>query len=184
MKVVHFVSVVDPRKCNGDRLCEGLCPAGAIKVVEKKARVDATRCVACGKCADVCREEAVTLIRRDDPMAIGFNVAAVDPAKVQELCMKASLLPDLLVCACTGTLAGEVAAAVISGARSPEDIVARTGAGSGCGIYCMGVVFKLFQAAGIRIPEDPRWNNLPLTAADVPEVVSEKYPAYYFRGRI
>jgi ferredoxin len=184
MKVVKFVSVVDEQKCIGDKRCENLCPAGAIKVVQKIAKVNGNRCVACGKCADICDEDAVFLARRDNPMTIRFDVDSVDAGQIQSLCKSASLLPDLLVCACTGTLAGEVAAAVISGARSPEDIVVMTGAGSGCGIYCMGVIFKLFQAAGIRIPEDSRWNNLPLTAADVPEEVTQKYPEYYFRGRI
>jgi ferredoxin len=184
MKIVHFVSLVDARKCNGDKLCERLCPAGAIKVVEKKARVDETRCVACGKCADVCREEAVCLVRRFTPKTLTFDVSEVDAGQIQELCMKASLMPDLLVCACTKTLAGEVAAAILGGAKSPEDVVVMTGAGSGCGIYCMGVIFKLFAAAGIRIPEDCRWNSLPLTAADLPADLAEKFPQYHFGGRI
>ena len=89
---------------------------------------------------------------------------------------------DVLVCACTGTLAADVAGAIIGGAGSPEDIVLMTGAASGCGIYCMGVIFKLFQAAGIAFPKDPRWNYLPLGTADVPETVAEKYPAYQFRA--
>lgn len=184
MKIVNFVSVVDEHKCNGDRRCEALCPAGAIKVVGEKARVNENRCVACGKCADICRENAILLVRRDIPMTIGFDASFVDPEKVQNLCTKASLLPDLLVCACTGTLAGEVAGAIIGGAKSPEDAVVMTGAGSGCGIYCMGVIFKLFAGAGIQIPDDPRWNSLPLSPADIPEEVAAKYPEYYFGGRI
>jgi NAD-dependent dihydropyrimidine dehydrogenase PreA subunit len=184
MKIVNFVSVVDTQKCNGDQRCENLCPAGAVKVLAGKARVNEGRCVACGKCVDVCRENAITLIRRDVPITIGFNGSSIDPEKVQSLCMNASLLPDLLVCACTGTQAGEIAAAIIGGAKSPEDIVTMTGAGSGCGIYCMGVIFKLFACAGIQIPKDQRWNSLPLTPADIPEEVVLKYPEYYFGGRV
>jgi NAD-dependent dihydropyrimidine dehydrogenase PreA subunit/bacterioferritin-associated ferredoxin len=184
MKVVNFVSVVDSRKCNGDKLCESLCPAGAIKVVDKKARVNESRCVACSKCADICREGAAILVRRENPMTIKFNVDSIEPEKIQHLCMNASLLPDLLVCACTGTMAKEIAAAILWGAKSPEDIVVMTGAGSGCGIYCMGVIFKLFQAAGIAIPEDPRWNNLPLTSSDISEEIARKYPEYSFGARL
>ena len=182
MKIVNYVAVVDEIKCNGDKLCENLCPTGAIKVVEKKARVNTERCVACGKCEDVCREDAVVLNHRDEPMTIQFDLETVDSEKVQELCMKASLIPDVLVCACTGTLAGDVAGAIVGGAKSPEDIILMTGAASGCGIYCMGVIFKLFQAAGIELPEDPRWNYLPLSTADIPETIAEKYPEYQFRA--
>ena len=184
MKIVNYVAIVDEVKCNGDKRCENLCPSGAVKVVEKKATVDPDRCVACGKCEDVCREDAVMLIHREDPMTIQFNMDAVDPEKVQALCMAASLVPDVLVCACTGTMAREIAGAVLSGAKSPEDIVTMTGAGSGCGIYCMGVFFKLFKAAGIEFPQDPRWNYLPLGTADIPEAVVEKYPEYRFRAGI
>lgn len=93
-------------------------------------------------------------------------------------------MPDLLVCACTGTQAKEIAAAIISGAKSPEDIVIMTGGGSGCGIYCMGVIFKIFQTADVKIPEDPRWNSLPLTSADIPEKIARKYPEYAFGARL
>jgi Fe-S-cluster-containing hydrogenase component 2 len=184
MKVVKFLSVVDPEKCNGDKRCEKLCPAGAIKVVERIAVVDENRCVACGKCKDVCREEAIEMIRRPKPLEIAFDVESVDQEKIRKLCAKVPLLPDMLICSCTGTMVREVAAAIIGGARSPEDIVLMTGAGSGCGIYCMGLIFKMFQSAGIEIPDDPRWNNLPLCPQDIPDEIAEKYPQYHFRGHV
>lgn len=184
MKIVNYVAVVDEQKCNGDKRCENLCPSGAVKVVEKKAKVDPDRCVACGKCEDVCREDAVVLIQREEPMTIQFNMDAVDPEKVMALCTEASLLPDVMVCPCTGTMAREIAGAVLNGASSPEDIVIMTGAGSGCGIYCMGVFFRLFKAAGIEFPEDPRWNYLPLSTSDISEAIAEKYPEYQFRAEL
>ena len=52
---------VDEALCNGDRICENVCPTAAIRVIEKKARVDGDRCVACLKCVDACPENAVTL---------------------------------------------------------------------------------------------------------------------------
>ena len=180
MKIARFVSRVDPEKCNGDKRCEKHCPSGAIKVVEKIAAVQEDRCVACGKCKEVCREDAVEMVRRDLPLTIAFDVESVDPEKIQALCTQAGLLPDLALCACTGTTVGEIAAAVISGARSPEDVVVGTGAGSGCGIYCMAVIFKLFACAGVQIPKDPRWNNLALTSRDVSEEIAKKYPEYHF----
>ncbi|MFO7963761.1 MAG: (2Fe-2S)-binding protein [Desulfobacterales bacterium] len=184
MKVVKYKAVVDSEKCTGDKRCEALCPAGAIRVVKKKADVSINRCVACGKCVDTCKEDAVRLVRRDTPMTIGIDTRDVDAEKIQRLCTAAALMPEILVCACTGTSAGEIAAAIISGAASPEDIVTMTGAGSGCGIYCMGVIFKLFRAAGIDIPDDRRWHQLPLSPADIPENIVNKYPEYHFRGSV
>ncbi len=180
MKIVQFVSRVDTEKCNGDKRCEKLCPSGAIKVVNKIAVVQEDRCVACGKCSEVCREEAVEMASRIQPMRIEFDVASVEQEKIQALCGQAGLLPDLPLCACTATTVGEIAASIIAGAKSPEDVVVRTGAGSGCGIYCMAVIFKLFACAGVQIPEDPRWNNLPLTSHDVSEEIAKKYPEYHF----
>jgi len=180
MKIVQFVSSVDPEKCNGDKRCEKLCPSGAIKVVEKIAVVQQDRCVACGKCSEVCREDAVEMVRRIQPLTIAFNMESVDPEKIQALCAQAGLLPDLPLCACTATTVGEIAASILAGAKSPEDVVVGTGAGSGCGIYCMAVIFKLFDCAGVQIPKDPRWNNLPLTSHDVSEKIAKKYPEYHF----
>ena len=180
MKIVRFVSKVNTEKCNGDKRCEKLCPAGAIRVVEKIAVVDESRCVACGKCSEVCREEAVRLVLRTEPLTIEFDSLSVDSEGIQSLCAKAGLLPDLPLCACTGTTVGEIAAAVLGGAKSPEDVVIMTGAGSGCGIYCMGVIFKLFSCADVEIPKDPRWNSLPLTSQEISGKIAKKYPLYHF----
>jgi len=124
------------------------------------------------------------MVRRSEPREIVFDMQTVSQEKIQALCEKTFLLPDMLICACTGTMVKEVAGAIIGGAKTPEDIVLMTGAGSGCGIYCMGVVFQLFKAAGIVIPDDPRWKNLPLTPRDIPDKIADKYPEYYFRGVI
>lgn len=85
MKIVNFVSVVDEQRCNGDKRCEKLCPAGAIKVIDKKAKVNEIRCMACGKCVDICDESAVMLVRRSKPITIRFDVDSVDPEKIQNL---------------------------------------------------------------------------------------------------
>jgi NAD-dependent dihydropyrimidine dehydrogenase PreA subunit len=182
MKIVQFVCRVDTGRCNGDKRCERLCPSGAIKVVEKIAVVQEDRCVACGKCSEVCREAAVEMVRRIQPLRIECDVGSVEQENIQTLCAEAGLLPDLPLCACTATTVGEIAAAIIGGAKSPEDVVVRTGAGSGCGIYCMAVIFKLFACAGVKIPKDPRWNNLPLTSRDISEEIAKKYPEYHFES--
>ncbi|MBU2548651.1 MAG: 4Fe-4S binding protein [Proteobacteria bacterium] len=179
MKVVTLLAAVDETKCNGDKRCQRICPAGAIRVEAGLASVDPERCVACGKCVDVCTEEAVRLNVRPEPRILAVDVAAADPARVEEICRKAHCRPALQICACTGTEAREVAAAILGGAKSPEDLVLMTGIGSGCGIYCMGVVFRLLDAAGVRVPEDPRWHPLSLSLWDVPDELARKYPDYY-----
>jgi ferredoxin len=149
-------------------------------VKEKIAAVQEDRCVACGKCEEVCLEDAVRMMERTEPLTIAFDVGSVDQEKTQALCGQAGLLPDLPLCACTATTVGEIAASIIGGAKSPEDVVVRTGAGSGCGIYCMAVIFKLFSCAGVQIPKDPRWNSLPMTSHDISDEIAKKYPEYYF----
>ena len=89
MKIVQFVSRVAPEKCNGDKRCERLCPSGTIKVFEKIAVVREDRCVACGKCSEVCREEAVEMVRRTQPLRIEYDVGSVEPEKIQSLCAEA-----------------------------------------------------------------------------------------------
>jgi Fe-S-cluster-containing hydrogenase component 2 len=180
MKIVAFVSRVNAEKCNGDKRCERICPTGAIQVPDEVAVVQEDRCVACGKCREVCREDAVELVPRTQPLRIEFDAASADPEKLQALCARAGLLPDLPVCACTATTVREIAAAILDGAKSPEDVVVRTGAGSGCGMYCMAVIFRLFACAGVEIPKDHRWNHLPLSSHDVPEEIAGKYPEYHF----
>jgi NAD-dependent dihydropyrimidine dehydrogenase PreA subunit/bacterioferritin-associated ferredoxin len=180
MKMVKFVSMVDPEKCTGDKRCERVCPSGAIEVEEKLAVVDEGRCVACGKCEDVCREGAVRLVPRALPLFIMCDASEVEEEKIRELCRKAHLYPEQFVCACTGTLAREAAAAILKGAGDPEELSAMTAVRSGCGIYCTGAIMRLFAAAGIDIGtgENNKWYNLPLSVFDVPTETAKKRPMY------
>lgn len=47
--------------CVGCGVCERGCPEGAIRVVEKKARIDYNRCIRCYCCHELCPEKAVAL---------------------------------------------------------------------------------------------------------------------------
>jgi bacterioferritin-associated ferredoxin len=123
------------------------------------------------------------MIPRPEPVLLRTDPEAVDPDKIFEFCFKAKVLPGQLVCMCTGTLAKEVAAAILLGAKSFEDLSLKTGARSGCGIYCIGVVQRMFEAAGLKVtsPEDHRMYDVTLNMFDVPAEVQEKYPDYYFK---
>lgn len=181
MKMVKFVSRVDEDRCIGDRLCEKACPSGAIRVVEKKAHVEEGKCVACGKCEDVCPEGAAALVPRAAPLLVMCDSSDVDEERIKELCRKARLYPEQFICACTGTLVREAAAAILKGAKDPEELCAMTGVRSGCGIYCTGAMMRLFEAAGVDIgtAEDLKWYRLPLSVFDVPEETAESNPMYH-----
>ena len=62
--------------------------------------------------------------------------------------MQVGLLPDMLVCVCTDTVAGELAGAVLDGAHTPEDVARRTGARTGCTEICLDPILRLLAAAG------------------------------------
>lgn len=182
MKAVKFVAQVDETKCIGDKLCENVCPTAAIEVVNKKAKVGEERCVACFRCWDACQQDAVTMVARPEPIILGVDPGEVDQTTLRELCMKAHLHPQQFLCLCTGTRVNEVAAAVLKGAKSPEELSLMTGARSGCTIYCMEPMLRLLKAHGVKIapPKDHRWYDFTPTLWDVPEEVAQKYPGYYF----
>jgi len=52
--------VVDKAKCNGDAICEMLCPVEAITMVDDKAVIDTEKCMECLACKTSCAEDAIT----------------------------------------------------------------------------------------------------------------------------
>ena len=51
----------DSKKCIGCGECVAHCPADAIELRKKKAKMDAEKCIGCGECIAVCPEEAVSI---------------------------------------------------------------------------------------------------------------------------
>lgn len=45
--------------CIGCRMCEKVCPAGAIRVTDSLAEIDYTKCTACGACAEKCPRKII-----------------------------------------------------------------------------------------------------------------------------
>lgn len=180
MKKVYLVSQVDEEKCVGDRFCENVCPTGAIRMVNKKAVVDSTQCAACLRCLDACEEGAILIVARQQSLALGVDPAGVDPAGVRDLCARAHLDPDERICVCMDIRAKEVAAAVLEGARSPEEVSRMTGVRTSCGMWCMAPVQRLLQAKGRVLESQKGYRWLPIETGlwNLPDEVASKYPEY------
>lgn len=185
MKLVTLLAQVEEDKCKGCRTCERVCPVLAIKVVNRKAVIDAERCRGCANCEQRCPDYAVTMVKRDKPLVVGIDVGEVDYKEITALCAKAKLHPEQHICYCVGTRAEEVAAAIIKGARTPEEVSLLTGARTGCTIECIQPILRLLEAAGCAL-EPPQggwqWYGRTATAWDLPEAVKEKYASrgFYF----
>jgi Fe-S-cluster-containing hydrogenase component 2 len=180
MRKVYSLAEVDPTKCIGDRICENVCPTGAIRVVEKKAVVDGRKCAACLKCIDYCGEGAIRMLPRPQPVLLKVDPSAVAPDQLRELCRRAHLDPDDVICPCTATTAGEVGAAVLKGARTPEDVSIMTGVRTACGMWCMALVQELLRAHGLKTtpPKGYNWYEVDTALWNVPDGVVRKYPEY------
>ena len=150
IRKVHSLAEVDQTRCIGDRICENVCPTGAIRMVKKKAFVDDDKCAACLKCIDYCGEGAIRIVPRSHPVLLRVDPAGVDQDQLRELCRKAHLDPEDLICTCTFTKAGEAAAAILKGARTPEEVSRMTGIHTACGMWCMALVQELLRAHGLE----------------------------------
>ncbi|SHF28095.1 BFD-like [2Fe-2S] binding domain-containing protein [Desulforamulus putei DSM 12395] len=185
MKVVNQLAVVDAEKCRGCKTCERICPVLAIKMENRKAVVDNERCRGCANCEQRCPDYAIKMVKLEQPVLVKVDVSAVDYALVEDLCRRAKFNPEQLICYCTATRAEEVAAAILQGARSPEEISFLTGVRTGCKVECIQPVLRLLEAAGIK-PEPPKggwqWYGRTVTVWEIPEEVKKKYASrgFYF----
>jgi Fe-S-cluster-containing hydrogenase component 2 len=185
MKKVTLLAKVNLDKCTGCKTCQKVCPVLAIEVKDRKAIVDSDKCRACANCEQRCPFYAVEMIKRETPLVIGVDPSKFDQEKIRELCEKANLNPEQTMCYCVGTRAEEVAAAILDGAKTPEEVSARTGVRTGCTIECIQPVLRLLQAGGCELIPNKngwQWYGVTPTAWNLPEEVKEKYNSrgFYF----
>lgn len=185
MKQVTIMAQVDPEICRGCKICEKVCPVYAIHVADGKASSDAGKCMGCANCADRCPFYAIRMVKREEPFTVGVDVSQFDQTAVRELCRKAHFNPEQILCYCVGTRAEEVAACLLDGAATPEEISARTGMRTGCTIECIQPLLRMVQAAGHELCPNPKgfqWYGPTVTAWTLPEDVKKKYESrgFYF----
>lgn len=184
-RYVTMLAVVDRDKCTGCKICQKVCPTEAIRVREHKSQVDQTYCTGCGACEQRCPVYAITMQKCGEPKWLKVDVEKVDQQRVIELCKKAKLHPEQIICYCTTTRAEEVAAAIFLGAQTPEDISRMTGIRTGCKVECIQPVLRLLYAAGLQ-PKPPeggyQWYGLTPTIWDITKEVKDKHneKGFYF----
>jgi NAD-dependent dihydropyrimidine dehydrogenase PreA subunit/bacterioferritin-associated ferredoxin len=186
MKVVNVQAEVDMGKCKGCKNCQMVCPVYAVTVKGKgkdvKVMIDHDLCVGCWNCEQRCPEHAIRMVPCA-PFVLKTEVAAFDYDRIEALCRKAHFHPKQLVCYCTATRAEELAAAVLSGAASPDALVRATGVGAGCGIECNQPIQRFLEAAGITF-ERPRnsfqWYGRTPIAWEIPDEIKVSNRVFRF----
>ena len=58
--------MIDEKKCIGCGACASICPVGAIKLVNGKAKIDPKKCIKCGSCASFCPVAAIDLNKQPE----------------------------------------------------------------------------------------------------------------------
>ncbi len=183
MKFISLKAVVNKDKCVGCGICSKVCPTTTISIADKKACIDEKFCRGCGACEQRCPVYAVTMVKLENPYTVEVKIDG-DYHKISALCRKAHLNPEQIICYCTKTRAEEVAAAILKGAKTPEDISRQTGIRTGCKVECIQPILRLLAAADIT-PERPagwQWYGKTPTLWDISQEIKDKYNkrGFYF----
>lgn len=181
MVTIHYNAEVIPEACTGCKKCVWVCPTDAIVMQDNIAIINKDRCVSCQNCIGICPDDAIFKEKRGEPLHLGVDYTTVDQDRILEICRKANVHPMQWLCLCTSTRAREGAAAIIKGAKTPEDISLMTGVRSGCTVYCSMMSMRLLEGAGIALVKPPKWRWYPTTQTiwNIPADVVEKYGGYF-----
>lgn len=195
MRLINLLAELIESECTGCTICVKVCPTLAIHMEandkpegpKKLPVIDTEKCVGCWACEQRCPFGALRMVRLSAPYTVGVSTQDVDMEDVYALCQKAHLNPEQVVCFCTTTRAEEVAAAILKGCRTPEEISYATGIRTGCKVECVQPLLRLLEAAGISneptLKDGWQVYGRTVTAWEVPEKVQEKYSrrGFYFK---
>jgi NAD-dependent dihydropyrimidine dehydrogenase PreA subunit/bacterioferritin-associated ferredoxin len=188
VRTIDKLARIDQEKCDRCGICVRVCPVLAVKTVKAGSRVktvliEEDACQACTICATRCPAHAIAMLAREHPFEVGIQVGQVTPEMAQ-ICRKAHFYPDQVVCYCHRVQAKEIVAAVLAGAKTPEEVAQMTGARTGCGVLCITGVIRLLEGAGLKLGKAPgcQWYGNPVTIWDIPSDVKKKYPQYYLEA--
>jgi len=141
-------------------------------------------CRGCTNCEQRCPASAISIERREQPVWVGVDPGEFNAGEILEICTRAKVHPQQIVCYCTNTTAGEIAAAILKGAHTPEAISRMTGARTGCTVLCIQSILKLLKASGQTLAPAPTHQVYATinTLWDVKETTKGKYASqgYHF----
>ena len=169
-KRVRMVAEILTEKCTGCRYCEKVCPTVAISMRERKedepgprklvALMHEESCYNAQACYEVCPDDAIVMHELKEPFEVGVDVAALaaeETERMAAICKKAGYPPEMEICVCTTTTAGEMAASIVKGAGTPEQVSLATGSRTGCQELCLQPIIDLLYAAGHEdMPLNPK----------------------------
>lgn len=183
-----IVQITD-ENCVGCRRCVNVCPSGALEMVGRLAVLDAPRCVGCFKCVEACYPyDAISAVADPEPRTLATPITAEHGPQVEALCAAARLAPDAMICMCTSTTAGEVAAAIVDGVHEPEDLTLATGVRAKCGMWCLTPTMRLLRAHGVEVTRPAKDQRIyadgdgaEVAIWTIPDEVADRYPEYHLR---
>lgn len=178
-RLVTMVAEIIEEACTGCDLCVKVCSTAALYLEPRKegepgrgkriARLHEDACYNIQNCLEICPEDAIVMRELDEPFMVNPDLSAADPKAVAALCQAVGLAPHIGFCICTGTTVGEVAAAIVLGADTPEKVSLTTGARTGCTEICVQPIMQLLAAAG---------------HGDKPKTVEDGYQTYSICGTL
>ena len=166
-KRVTMVAEIIGDKCTGCRLCEQVCATVAITMRPRTddeigpgrniAVMHDEHCYNIQSCLEICPDDAIVMRELEVPFEVKVDTESVDQDRLKAICRSAKFSPKTVVCPCTGTTAGELAAAVLHGASTPDELSRMTGVRTGCSELCLQPMFDVLAAGGhTEMARNPR----------------------------